>query len=94
MLMFWQGLAINRVKESSINFLVIIVLLVLEIVFDVTFTFYNCPVLLQVAAAMDMSSPSCLRFLLWHLTRHVDADQVQNIGHMGIIHFKVILIQL
>ena len=94
MLMFWQGLAINRVKESSVKILVIIVLLVLEIVFDVIFTFYNCPVLLQVAAAMGISSPSCLRLLLWHLTRHVDADQVQNISHMGIIHFKVNLIQL
>ena len=97
MLMFSQGLAINRVKESSIKMLlvvVIIVLLVLEIVFDVIFMFYNCPVLLQVATAMGVSSPSCLRLLLWHLTRHVDADQVQNISHMGIIHFKVILIQL
>ena len=93
MLIFWQGLAINRVKESSIKILVI-VLLVLEIVFDIIFTFYICPVLLQVAAAMDISSPSCLQLLLWHLTRHVEADQVQNIGHMGIIHFKVILIQL
>ena len=93
MLIFWQGLAINRVKESSIKNLVI-VLLVLEIVFDIIFTFYICPVLLQVAAAMGISSPSCLQLLLWHLTRHVDADQVQNIGHMGIIHFKVILIQL
>ena len=88
-----QGLAINRVKESSIKILVIMVLLVLEINFDVIFTFYNFPVLLQVAA-MGISSPSCLQLLLWHLTRHVDADQVQNISHMGIIHFKVILIQL
>ena len=94
MLMFWEGLAINRVKESSINFVVIVVLLVLEIVFDVIFMFYNCPVLLQVAAAMGRYSPSCLQFLLWHLTRHVDADQVQTISHMDIIHFKVILIQL
>ena len=88
------GVGNQRVKESSIKVLVIIVLLVLEIVFDVIFTFFNCPVLLQVAAAMDISSPSCLQLLLWHLTRHVDADQVQNISHMGIIHFKVILIQL
>ena len=94
MLMFWQELAINRVKESSIKFLVIIVLLVLEIVFHINFTFYICPVLLQVAAAMGISSPSCLRLLLWHLTRHVNADQVQNSSHIGIIHFKVILIQL
>ena len=94
MLIFWEGLAINRVKESSINFVVIVVLLVLAIVFDITFMFYNCPVLLQVAAAMDISSPSCLQLLLWHLTRHVDANQVQNISHMDIIHFKVILIPL
>ena len=88
------GLAINRVKESSIKFLVIIVLLVLEIVFDVIFTLFNCTVLLQIVAVMGISSPSCLRLLLWHLTRHVDADQVQTISHMDIIHFKIILIQL